>query len=215
MKSTLCLMMILTTFALLAQDKALPTPDPGNVTLTLDEFNRLNELAGKPHKQPDAPPLAYSLKHATLRLKAGDDSTVGTIQFDGEVLKKGTIKVPLIAGVTVFDSNREGKAVPLQIADGIQTAVLAGPNDFSIHLDSGIPLRIEPGRASLSLNAPAAGSVTLSLVVPGEHTVVGIHPGLITSRTSEGGHTNIEATLMPGQPLSIWWATRELPTPMA
>lgn len=216
MKTVLVFFLMFTSFEVRAEEKgALPTPDPGNVTLTLDEFNRLTELASKPHKQPEVPPLAYSLKHAALKLKANDDSAVGTMEFNGEVLKKATVKVPLVAGVTVFDSNRESKAVPLQLADGFQTAVLSGPNDFSIQLDAGIPLRIEPGRASLSLNAPAAGGVTLSLVVPGEHTVVGINPGLITSRTSEGGHTDIEATLVPGQPATVWWATRELPTPMA
>jgi len=200
--------------ALATEKEALPTPDPGSVTLTLEEFNRLTELANKPPKQPDLPPLVYSLKRAALKLKAGEDSATGTMQFDGEVLKKSTVKIPLISGVTVFDSNREGKSLPLELSEGVRTAVLAGPNDFSIQLETGIPLRIEPGRASLSLNAPAAGSVTLSLVVPGEHTVVGINPGLITSRTSGGGHTDIEATLVPGQPANIWWATRELPTPM-
>ena len=208
-------LMFTSMMALAADKEALPTPDPGNVTLTLEEFNRLTELANKPPKQPDFPPLAYSLKRAALKLKAGDDSVMGTVQFEGEVLKKGTIKVPLIAGVTVLDSSRDGKAFPLQLADGVQTAVLAGPNDFSLQLETGVPLRIEPGRASLALNAPAAGSVTLSLVVPGEHTTVGINSGLITSRTSQGGHTNVEATLVPGQPANIWWATRELPTPMA
>jgi Carboxypeptidase regulatory-like domain len=197
---------------LFAEKEALPTPDPGSVTLTLEEFNRLTELANKPQKQPDLPPLACSLTRAALKLKAGDDSATGTMQFDGEVLKKSTVKVPLVSGVTVFDSSREGKSLPVELSEGVQTAILAGPNDFSIQLETGIPLRIEPGRASLSLNAPAAGSVTLSLAVPGEHTVVGINPGLITSRTSEGGHTNIEATLVPGQPANIWWATRELPT---
>lgn len=205
-------LVIASATALYAEKEALPTPDPGSVTLTLEEFNRLTELANKPLKQPDVPPLAYSLKRAALKLKAGDDSATGTMQFDGEVLKKSTVKVPLVSGVTVFDSNREGKSLPLELSEGVQTAILAGPNDFSIQLETGIPLRIEPGRASLSLNAPAAGSVTLTLAVPGEHTVVGINPGLITSRTSEGGHTNIEATLVPGQAANIWWATRELPT---
>src|SRR6476620_2562308 len=78
-----------------AEKEALPTPDPGSVTLTLEEFNRLTELANKPPKQPDLPPLAYSLKRAVLKLKAGDDSATGTMQFDGEVLKKSTAKVPL------------------------------------------------------------------------------------------------------------------------
>jgi hypothetical protein len=216
MKTAIFVFLICMPISVLSTEKeALPTPDPGNVTLSLDEFNRLNELASRPIKRPEIPPLAYSLKHAALNLKAGDDSAIGTIQFDGEVLKKGTIRVPLITGVTIFDAHREGKAVPLQLADGTQAAVLSGPSDFSIQLDTGVPLRIDAGRALLSLTAPAAGSVTLSLVVPGEHTAVGISPGLITNRTSENGHTNIEATLAPGQPANIWWATREVPTPAA
>jgi len=215
MKTFLFALFILTSLVVLAEEKeALPRPDPGSVTLTLDEFNRLSELATKPIKKPDTPPLAYSLKHAALKLNAGDDSAVGTIQFDGEVLKKGTVQVPLISGVTVFDAQQAGKGVPLQLADGKQTAVLSGPSDFSLQLNAGMPLRIDAGRALLSVLAPAAGSVTLSLVVPGEHTSVSVSPGLVTSRTSEIGHTTVEATLVPGQRSNIWWATRETPTPV-
>ena len=215
MKTFLFALFILTSLVVLAEEKeALPRPDAGSVTLTLDEFNRLSELASKPIKQPDIPPLAYSLKHAALKLNAGDDSALGTIQFDGEVLKKGTIQVPLISGVMVFDAQQAGKGVPLQLADGKQTAVLSGPSDFNLQLNAGVPLRIDAGRALLSVLAPAAGSVTLSLVVPGEHTSVSLSPGLVTSRTSEIGHTTIEATLVPGQRSTIWWATRETPTPV-
>lgn len=41
----------------------------------------------------------------------------------------------------------------------------------------------------MNLPVPAAGSTTLALVVPGEHTSVNISPGLITNRTSENGYT--------------------------
>jgi hypothetical protein len=215
MKTLILAISILSSLAVLGAEKeVLPTPDPGNVTLTLDEFNRLNELASKPVKKPDVPPLSYSLKHAALKLKAREDAVQGAIQFDGEVLKKGTVKVPLIAGVTVFDAQRDAKGVPLQLVGGIQTAVLSGPSDFSLQLEAGVPLRIDAGRALFSVTAPAAGSVTLSLVVPGDHTWVGISPGLITSRFSENGCTTIEATLLPGRPANIWWATRETPTPV-
>jgi hypothetical protein len=215
MKTVFLLLTLLGSLTALAQEKgALPLPDPGNVTLTLDEYNKLMELASKPAKKPDTPPLPYSLKHATLKLKAGDDSVLGTIQFDGEVLKKGTVKVPLTPGWTILDAHREGKAVPLLQENGMQTAVLSGPAEFSISLDAGLPLRIEAGRASMSLPVPSAGSTTLSLVVPGEHTSVNISPGLITSRTSENGHTTVEATLAPGQPAAVWWATRETATPV-
>src|SRR5258708_3348217 len=50
-------------------------------------------------------------------------------------------------------------------------------------------------------------------MIPGEHTNVRINPGLITNRVSENGQTKIEATLAPGQPANIWWATREVATP--
>jgi hypothetical protein len=213
MKSALFMTLLLASIVVSAEEKTLPTPGSGNVTLTLAEFDKLTELASKPPKKADVPPLAYSLKHAAFKLKAGDESVLGTIQFDGEILKKGTIKVPLTSGVTIFDARREGKGVPLQLADGVQTAVISGPADFSIQLDSGLPLRVDAGRASVSFNVPSAGSVTLALTVPGEHTMVSVNPGLITSRSSDTGRTNIEATLVPGQPATISWMTRETPTP--
>ena len=54
----------------------------------------------------------------------------------------------------------------------------------------------------------------MSLVVPGEHTLVNISPGLITNRKSDNGHTTIEATLPPGQTINAWWATREVAAPV-
>jgi len=185
MKTAFLFIVVLGSFFAAAQEKAaLPLPDSGNVTLSLDEYNKLMELAGKPAKKPDVPPLSYSLKHAALKLKAGDDSVVGTIQFNGEVLGKGAVKVPLTTGWTILDAHRESKAVPLLQENRIQTAVLSGPAEFSILLDTGLPLRIEAGRASASLPVPSAGSTTLSLVVPGEHTLVNLSPGWITGRTS-------------------------------
>jgi hypothetical protein len=75
-------------------------------------------------------------------------------------------------------------------------------------------LRIEAGRASFNLPAPAAGSVQVSLVIPGDHSFANVSPGLITNRKSENGHTVIEATLVPGQPANFWWATREAVAPV-
>ncbi len=64
-----------------AQEKpTLPLPDSGNVTLPLDEYNKLVELAGKTPKKPDTAPLAYSIKHADVKLIVQDDSIRGTVQ---------------------------------------------------------------------------------------------------------------------------------------
>src|SRR6201998_998910 len=97
-----------------AEDKStLPLPDPGNVTLTLDEYNKLVELAAKPPKRPDVAPLPYSIKHADLKLHVEKDSVSGTVELDGEVFRKGVSRVPLTSGMTIFDAHQNGKGIPL------------------------------------------------------------------------------------------------------
>ena len=198
-----------------AQEKAtLPLPDPGQVTLTLDEYNKLVELAGRPPKRTDTAPLPYSIQHAELKLRAENNGVMGSVELEGEVFHKGMSKVPLTTGMTILDAHQGGKGVPLIQEGGTHAALLPGPGDFSISLDTGLPLRIDAGRASFSLPVPAAGSVQLSLVIPGDHTIATVNPGLITGRKSENGHTTISATLVPGQTANISWATREFVTPV-
>lgn len=196
------------------EDKSpLPLPNSGNVTLTLDEYNRLVELAAKPPKKPDIAPLPYSIKHADLKLRVENEGVRGTVQLEGEVFRKGVSKVPLTTGMTILDAHQNGRGLPLEQENGTHVALLTGPAEFSVALETGLPLRIEAGRASFTLPVPAAGSVQLALVIPGDHTVANVSPGLITSRKSESGHTAIEATLVPGQTTTVWWTTRETATP--
>ncbi|HTF27070.1 MAG TPA: hypothetical protein VK937_24685 [Candidatus Limnocylindria bacterium] len=208
-------MLVLPGFAAAADDVALPpVPASGNVTLPLDEYNRLVELASKPTRKPDTPPVPYTMKRADLKFRVANESVQGTVQLQGEILHKGATKIPLTTGMAVLDARQEGKGLPLELDNGTHTAVLTGPADFAVTLDVGLPLSIEAGRASFSLPVPSAGSVRLALAVPGDHTNVRISPGLITSRSSDSGQTAIEATLVPGQPANIWWTTRETAAPV-
>ena len=208
-------MLVLPGFAA-AEDDVAPPPVPasGNVTLPLDEYNRLVELASKPTRKPDTPPVPYTMKRADLKFRVANESVQGTVQLQGEILHKGATKIPLTTGMAVLDARQEGKGLPLELDNATHTAVLTGPADFAVTLDAGLPLRIEAGRASLTLPVPSAGSVRLALAVPGDHTNVRISPGLITSRSSDNGQTAIEATLVPGQPANIWWTTRETAAPV-
>jgi hypothetical protein len=192
-----------------------PVPSSGNVTLPLDEYNRLLELANKPTRKTDTPPVPYTMKRADLKFRVISESVQGTVQLQGEILHKGVTKVPLTTGMAIFDARQEGKSLPLELEGGAHTAVLSGPAEFAVTLDGGLPLSIEAGRASFTLPVPAAGSVRLTLSLPGDHTNVRISPGLITSRASENGQTTIEATLVPGQNTNVWWTTREIATPAA
>ena len=99
MKNKLVVMLMLWSVcwgqAFAAEEKSpLPLPDSGNVTLTLDEYNKLMELAAKPPKKNDLPPLPYSIKHADLKLRVENDGVLGTVQLEGEVFRKGVSKVP-------------------------------------------------------------------------------------------------------------------------
>ncbi len=198
----------------LAQTGAAALPAPGNVALPLDEYNRLVDLAAKIVKKPEAPPAAYAVKSAVLKLQAGNDSVTGTIDLDGEVFAKQQTSVPLVTGMTVLDAQRQGHELPLEQASSSTQAVLA-PGEFAVTLRTGLALRIEAGSAAFNLPAPAAGAVQLTLTVPGDRTMVRLSPGVITSRASSGGQTTIEATLVPGHDAAVWWAARESVVPVA
>ena len=191
-----------------------PVPASGNVTLPLDEYNHLLELASKPLRKTDAPPVPYSMKRADLKFRVTDESVQGTVQLQGEILHKGATKVPLTTGMAILDARQEGQSLPLALENGTHTAVLNGPSEFFVTLDAGLPLNIEAGRASFSLPAPSAGSVRFALIVPGDRTNVRVSPGLITARSSTNGQTSIEATLVPGVQANIWWTTREAAAPV-
>ena len=201
-------------FATFAQDKALlPIPSAGNVTLPLDEYTHLLELAAKPKPKLEAPPVPYVIKRADLNLRVRDECVSGSLRLEGEVLNHAETKVPLVSALTIFNAREDGKALPLEQEAGATTAVLPGDAEFAVTLDVGIPLSIEAGRASFALPAPSAGSVRLTLVVPGDHSNVQLAQGLITARNSSSGQTTIEAALVPGQFTSLSWATREIVEP--
>jgi hypothetical protein len=216
MKRHLIAALLLIPAATLAQEKnGPPVPSTGNVTLPLDEYTHLLELAGKPVRRLEMPPVAYAVKRADLHLRVNSECVSGSLRLEGETFNKGETKVPLSTGLTIFDAHQDGKALPLEQDSGTSTAVLAGPAEFAVTLDVGMALNIEAGRAAFALPVPSAGSVRLELVVPGDHSSVRLSPGLITGHSSSNGQTKIEATLVPGQLANISWATREIVEPAA
>jgi Carboxypeptidase regulatory-like domain len=215
MKKIIAAFAFLMSVPAFAQDKINPpVPQAGNVTLPLEEYNRLLELANKSPRRVETAPLPYTIKRGDLKLRVANETVTGSVQLQGETFNRGETKVALTSGMTILDARQEGKGLPLEQEGGTQTAILTGPSEFSVVLDAGLPLNIETGRASFILPVPSAGSVRLILEVPGDHTNVKLSPGLITSRVSANGNTTIEATLVPGQTANIWWTTREVVAPV-
>ena len=202
---------------------SVPVPAAGNVTMPLDEYNQLVEKAGQIAKPAAVPPLPQVLKRVQMNLQVTGESVSGTVSIEGEVLVSGDRMVPLAQGMIVRQASlvnpagQPQKNLPVEQQNKTLSALLTGPGEFAVTLDAAIPLLMEPGKASFQLPAPAAGAVLATLSIPGEETQVNLSPGLITSRTSNGGRTIIEATLIPGQTANVWWASRlsmpEAPAP--
>ncbi len=215
MKNKLFALLLCVSVAFGEETSGLPLPASRNVTLTLAEYDRLVDLARKQAKLREMPPLPYALKRAELKLQVGNASVMGSVLLEGEVFSRNATKVPLTSGMTILNAHQDGRDVPLEQEGTNAVAILPGQSDFALTLETGLPLQIEAGRASFTLPVPSAGSVKLSMTIPGDHSIMGISSGLITSRTSENGQTRIEAALAPGQPADIWWATGAVTTPVA
>jgi hypothetical protein len=139
MKKSLLVLLMFACAAAIAQQKTVPLPDANNVTLPLDEYNKLVELAAHPPKKPALPPVNFSLKRADMKLRVENDHVAGSIQLEGETFKKGMMKVPLTTGMMILEARQEGKAVPLAQENGYQVAILSGPSEFSITLNPALP----------------------------------------------------------------------------
>jgi len=197
-------------------EMAIPTPgSAGTVTLSLAEYNRLNELAARKPKATDVAPLPFVLTRAAFKLRVEDQSFVGTVDIDGAVLEKGPVKVPLTSDLTILEAKQSNNPLPLMQEGSTHAAVINGPGPFSVSLRVASALTVEAGRASFIVPVPSASSALVTLDLPGSHANVRVEPGLITRRTTENGHTIIEATLEPGKPVRVWWTTREISAPVA
>jgi hypothetical protein len=195
-------------------DRSIPPGQPGTVTLSLAEYNRLMELAAKKPKPPETAPLPFILSRAAFKLRVENESLLGTLDIEGDVLRKGQTKVPLVTGLTILEAQQQQKPLPLLQDGTTHAAVLNGPGPFSITMSVASPITADAGRASFTIPVPAAGSSLLSLDLSGNHANVRIEPGLITGRSSANGHTIIDATLQPGRPARVWWTTREIAAPV-
>src|SRR5215471_1400091 len=221
MKRTIILFLILagSTYAQTRNARTeVPVPAPtssGTVTLSLAEYNRLTELAAHKPKSAEEAPLPFVVASAAFKLRVDDQSLRGTVDIAGTVLEKGSVKVPLIGGLTVLEASQANNPLPLLLDGATQTAILSGPAPFAVTLLVASPLTVEAGRASFTIPAPAATASVLTLDLPGNHANVRIEPGLVTSRTTSNGHTIVEATLEAGKPARVWWTTREIAAPVA
>ena len=126
-----------------AQTPPRPNESPRAVTLSLNEYNRLIDLASRP-PEPAVAPIAAVLASADLRVRVEGDTARGAFTLVGDVLRAGVSRVSLMSGATLIEANVAGRPVPLMSEGQSQTALLPGPGPFSLSLEWGAPLKFAP-----------------------------------------------------------------------
>ena len=206
--------MFVALFAVIAQTAIAQQPPRPNessraVTLSLTEYNRLIDLAGRPPQGVPAPPVASVLSGADLRVRVERDTARGVFALTGEVLRAGLSRVDLMAGATLTEASSAGRPLPL-VADGnAHAALVPGPGPFTLSLEWGAPLTFAPGRASFTLPVPKSGTARATIDLPGDQADIHLSAGLVTRRSVVADRTIIEATLDPGSATAVWWSMRD------
>jgi len=192
-----------------AQQPLRPNESPRSVTLSLAEYNRLIDLAGRPAAEPAVAPVASVLASADLRVRVERDTARGVFTLSGDVLRAGISRVGLMSGATLIEASVAGRPVPLTADGQAHTALLPGPGPFSLALEWGAPLAFAPGRASFVLPVPPSGTARATIDLPGDQADVHLSAGLVTRRSISAGRTIVEATLDPGSSTEVWWSMRD------
>ena len=206
---TMAAILMMTAHAASAQQPPRPNETPRAVTLTLAEYNRLIDLAGRPTQAPTTAPVAAVLASSDLRVRVDRDTARGVFTVNGDALRSGVSRVNLISGATLIDASAAGRPLPL-VADGAaHTALIPGPGPFSLTLEWGAPLTFRPGRAAFVLPVPKSGTARATFDIPGDQADVRLSSGLVTRRTAADGRTIVEATLDPGSSVEVSWSMRD------
>src|SRR6266540_4015830 len=184
--------------------------DPARTaTLSLLEYNRLLDLAGRPPQGPAVSPMGAVLASADLRVRIDRETAQGVFSLVGDVLRPGINRVPLVAGATLIGGSAPGRPLPLSADGAMHVALLPGPGPFALTLEWGAPLIFSPGRASFTLPVPPAGTARATIDLPGDQADVRISAGLVTRRSTADGRTTVEVTLRPGTATEVWWSMRD------
>jgi hypothetical protein len=192
---------------------AAPQPPAGTVTLSVADYDRLIDRAAQPPARPEPPPVAAVVARAELRARVDGATARGTLRLEGEVFRRGQIKVPLVTGATLLDARADGRTLPLLQEGDSHSAIFRGPAPFTATLDWAAALGAAPGRASLTLPQAASGSVTTILDLPGEPADIRVEPGLIARRQTSGSRTTVEITTVAGRRTQVSWSVRETAPP--
>lgn len=198
-----------TSTALAQLPSRIPQGPAGTVTLPVADYDRLLDRAAQPERRAVPPPVPAVIARADLRATVNGTIARGTLRIEGEVLERGHVKVPLVAGATLIEARSDGRALPLLQDGDVHAVVLPGPSPFTLVLEWTSPITTAPGRAAFALPVPSGGTISAAIDLLGDPAEVRVEPGVITRRQSAAGRTTLDVAVEPGRRAQVSWSVRE------
>lgn len=205
----IALVILAPCFAVAQQPLRLPQGPAGTVTLPVGDYDRLLDRAAQPGPRTETPPVPAVIARADLRATVSGTTARGTLRIEGEVLERGQVKVPLVAGATLIEARTDGRPLPLLQEGDAHAAVLPGASPFTLVLEWTAPVTTSPGRATFTLPVPAGGTISATIDLPGDPADVRAEPGVITRRQNAAGRTSIDVAVEPARRTQVSWSVRE------
>ena len=101
------------------------------------------------------PPVDATLTRIDYDLRADTEAIAGRALLTVDVLREGSVKVPIPAGLMVRDARLDGQPVPL-IEGPPAHVMLSRPGRSVLSLDISLPLASSAGTESITLPSSAA-----------------------------------------------------------
>lgn len=187
---------------------------PGTVTMPLDSFLHLNNPA-HPTATPkpvSTLPVKFIFTHGSYDLYADSRNTKieGTISFI--LYQSGWTEIPLIpSSMTLGSARLDGRELPLYVKDGKYHFLAKGAGDHSLRLSIYVSNTANGNTRSSSFTLPQTTVSTMNAVVAASGVQVTLSPAIITSLSSTGDKTMLQATIPPSEgALAISWTPKKV-----
>ncbi len=180
------------------------------VRLSLEEYNRLMEVARDPKKDPREAPAGYALGTAVVNLttKTIDNKVTASVDLNLaiEVLEDEWQGVPIlplgtsVQSVTVSGSSAQLISGPKGLIWGVKQK-----GAYSMNLRYQVNAHRSEGGYSLAVPLPEAAAITMNAQLPGRGLSPAIIPSAGMEASESGSLTQLRATIPSGKGVQIIW----------
>ena len=203
MKQTIRVSIILALF-LLSSSAWAQSPQPGTVTLTLDEYQALQKAA-----QVAKPPKDFILSQAEYQATPGENTLSVKVRLTAVVYVGGPVLVPLFGeGVRIDKATVEGKPAVLTAEDqgGVSWALLGKPGDeMTLEMEFHTALHEEQGFYNAEFAIPRAGVARLEVDYPYKEVRALLGKNAWPTTRDNRGHSILNASIGGWEKVQLSW----------